>query len=231
MTREWLGYPMLTVTDLATQGTAHDRVHSSRTEGPLFINLRGSVHFSATVLARIARSRFRPARCSETIGHGRRVPSAPACTPPIAAPTKSWLSMCRLPILFAPVGRVACVGNRLSLTAPTLQHPLSLSVSVAYDPGTMAPVGMPSVKGPCRPVYVSSRAQRSVITRAAAQEVAPKTVQGPVLNKKYHGPHAIPEEGISRIVDMLRKGDLFRYGGNDEGSLQVCFSWACSRAV
>lgn len=51
----------------------------------------------------------------------------------------------------------------------------------------------------------------------------PQTAHGPVLTRKggYHGPHAVPEEGIARIVDMLRKGDLFRYGGSDEGSMQV----------
>jgi hypothetical protein len=60
------------------------------------------------------------------------------------------------------------------------------------------------------------------VPRAAATELAEApAIQGPVLNKKYHGPHAVPEEGITRIVDMLRKGDMFRYGGNDEGSLQV----------
>ena len=59
-------------------------------------------------------------------------------------------------------------------------------------------------------------------TIAAAAEVA--TVKGPTLDKKYHGPHSVAEDGIERIVSMLRKGDLFRYGGQDEGSLQVLAS-------
>lgn len=62
--------------------------------------------------------------------------------------------------------------------------------------------------------------QVSVVNRAATQEVVNKT-DGPVLVKRYYGPHVVPEEGIERITDMLRKGDMFRYGGNDEGSLQV----------
>lgn len=56
---------------------------------------------------------------------------------------------------------------------------------------------------------------------AAAEEVVTKT-EGPKLHKPYYGPHTVSEEGIARISDMLRKGDLFRYGGSDEGSLQVC---------
>jgi hypothetical protein len=63
----------------------------------------------------------------------------------------------------------------------------------------------------------------NVVSSAAAQEVAKKT-DGPVLMKKYFKPHVVPEEGIKRITDMLRSGHLFRYGGNDEGSLQVCAS-------
>lgn len=62
--------------------------------------------------------------------------------------------------------------------------------------------------------------RHAVIARAAATEVQ---VEGPVLGRKYHGPHTVPEDGIPRIVDMLKKGDLFRYGGNDEGSLQVSY--------
>ena len=63
----------------------------------------------------------------------------------------------------------------------------------------------------------------SVVGRAAAVEVAPPKpkVTGPKLDRPYYGPHRVSEEGIERIVDMLRKGDLFRYGGSDEGSLQV----------
>ena len=62
----------------------------------------------------------------------------------------------------------------------------------------------------------------NTVAKAAAAEVA--TVKGPMLEKKYHGPHSVAEDGIERIVSMLRKGDLFRYGGQDEGSLQVCAS-------
>jgi hypothetical protein len=50
---------------------------------------------------------------------------------------------------------------------------------------------------------------------------APTKLQGPVLTKEYNAPHEVPEEGIAKIVDMLRTGDLFRYGGNGEGALQV----------
>jgi hypothetical protein len=62
-------------------------------------------------------------------------------------------------------------------------------------------------------------ARSNIVAKAAATEVP--VLKGPTLQKKYHGPHAVAEEGIERIADMLRKGDLFRYGGNDEGSLQV----------
>lgn len=58
---------------------------------------------------------------------------------------------------------------------------------------------------------------------AAAEEVEVKT-EGPKLVKPYKGPHTVSEEGIARISDMLRKGDLFRYGGNDEGALQVSYA-------
>jgi hypothetical protein len=65
-------------------------------------------------------------------------------------------------------------------------------------------------------------ARGNTVAKAAAAEVA--TVQGPMLNKPYHGPHAVAEDGVNRIVNMLREGDLFRYGGQDEGSLQVILS-------
>ena len=61
----------------------------------------------------------------------------------------------------------------------------------------------------------------NTVAKAAAAEVA-TVKKGPMLEKKYHGPHSVAEDGIERIVSMLRKGDLFRYGGQDEGSLQVC---------
>lgn len=71
------------------------------------------------------------------------------------------------------------------------------------------------------------RVRKGTCTRVtgACRALAPaveETSTGPCLRKKYHGPHAVPEEGVNRIVEMLRKGDMFRYGGNDEGSLQVC---------
>lgn len=62
-------------------------------------------------------------------------------------------------------------------------------------------------------------ARCSTVAKAAAAEVA--TVRGPTLTKAYHGPHAVAEDAIERITNMLREGDLFRYGGQDEGSLQV----------
>ena len=67
----------------------------------------------------------------------------------------------------------------------------------------------------------------NTVAKAAAAEVA-TVKKGPMLEKKYHGPHSVAEDGIERIVSMLRKGDLFRYGGQDEGSLQVC---VCVSAV
>jgi hypothetical protein len=77
-----------------------------------------------------------------------------------------------------------------------------------------------------RPVTSRSR----IVSVAAVQELP--TIQGPTLGKKYHGPHTVSEEGVNRIVDMLRKGDLFRYGGNDEGSLQVRFQlFLCGRCA
>lgn len=72
-------------------------------------------------------------------------------------------------------------------------------------------------------------ARGNTVAKAAAAEVA--TAKGPTLNKKYHGPHAVAEDGIERIAQMLRKGDLFRYGGQDEGSLQVCVLLGLSLAV
>lgn len=74
---------------------------------------------------------------------------------------------------------------------------------------------------------------RATLVRATSNKVPPSrnvmrmavqdlpAVKGPVLAKKYHGPHRVAEEGVERIVEMLRAGDMFRYGGNDEGSLQV----------
>lgn len=65
----------------------------------------------------------------------------------------------------------------------------------------------------------AQRPRGGVACRTAMQE-APTQV-GPKLDKKYNAPHEVPEEGIDRIVAMLRAGDLFRYGGNGEGALQV----------
>lgn len=72
------------------------------------------------------------------------------------------------------------------------------------------------------PAVQGKNARCTTVAKAAAAEVA--TVQGPTLNKPYHGPHAVAEEGIERISNMLRQGDLFRYGGQDEGSLQVSYA-------
>eukprot|EP00892_Ulva_mutabilis_P007538 jgi/Ulvmu1/5156/UM021_0173.1 len=60
------------------------------------------------------------------------------------------------------------------------------------------------------------------VVRMAVQELP--ALQGPTLGKKYHGPHRVAEEGVERIVEMLRAGDMFRYGGNDEGSLQTSYA-------
>jgi len=60
------------------------------------------------------------------------------------------------------------------------------------------------------------------VARMAVQELP--ALQGPVLGKKYHGPHKVAKEGRERIEQMLADGDMFRYGGNDEGSLQVLTS-------
>lgn len=70
----------------------------------------------------------------------------------------------------------------------------------------------------------------NTVAKAAAAEVA-TVKKGPMLEKKYHGPHSVAEDGIERIVSMLRKGDLFRYGGQDEGSLQVCVCVCCPLAI
>lgn len=69
--------------------------------------------------------------------------------------------------------------------------------------------------------FKPSPVARRAAARAAAVEAPARTLAAAKLGKPYHGPHAVPETGIDRIVDMLRTGDLFRYGGSDEGSLQV----------
>ena len=82
----------------------------------------------------------------------------------------------------------------------------------------MAPLQMKASQ-PLKAGAVAHRPRGAVAARTAMQE-APTRV-GPRLDKKYNAPHEVPEEGIDRIVAMLRSGDLFRYGGNGEGALQV----------
>jgi len=69
-------------------------------------------------------------------------------------------------------------------------------------------------------------ARRPLVARTAAPSIeprvsAPDAISGPVLGRDFHAPHCVPEEAIPRIVSMLQHGSLFRYGGNNEGSMQA----------